>query len=258
MPYAQAVGPQANNYDTQPNPFQNFGNPASFTAAATTQASDYDTIMKNYQNVIGDAKNNPLTAQTPGFTQSQDVTNSLADLSNLATTGGYTPQNIQDIRARDVSPTRSIYANAQQNVDRSRALGGGYSPNANATQASMARDESSQISDINTNANAGIAQNVASNELAASGAYGSEASGINAQRTGVDQANANRNLEAQIFGKNQVTGAISGEANLYGTTPALTSTFGNQVVQAGQMGQGQQNINNQTQRNLFGYGGGGY
>ncbi len=235
-----------------PQPFQSYGDPNSFTAGAQKQASDYDTIMQNYTDVINGAKNNPMTAQEPGFTQSQDVTNSLADLSNLATTGGYSEQNKADIRARDISPTRSIYANAQQNVDRSRALGGGYSPNANATQASMARDESSQISDINTNANAGIAQNVAANELAASGAYGSESSGINAQRTGVDQANANRNLEAQIFGKNQITGAIQGQANLYGTTPALTNTFGNQVANAANIGQNQQNINNQTQRNIFG------
>ena len=236
-----------------PKPFQSFGDPASFTSAATTQASDYDTIMQNYNDVISGAKGNPLTAQAPKFTQSQDVTNSLSDLSNLATTGGYSEQNKADIRARDISPTRSIYANAQQNVDRARALGGGYSPNANATQLAMARDESSQISDINTNANAGIAQNVAANELAASGAYGSEASGINAQRTSVDQANANRNLEAQTFNQNQITGAIQGKANLYGTTPALTSTFGSQVMQAAGSGQNQQNIDNTQRRALFGY-----
>ncbi len=41
--------------------------------------------------------------------------------------------------------------------------------------------------------------------------------------------------------------------SLYGTTPALTSTFGNQVVQAGQLGQGQQNLNDQKQRDLYGF-----
>ena len=35
----------------------------------------------------------------------------------------------------------------------------------------MARDESNQVSGIDTAANAGIAQNVAANEIAASGTY---------------------------------------------------------------------------------------
>src|ERR1700681_1160881 len=103
--------------------FQNFGDPASFTAGAQQQASDYDTIMNNYANVISGNTNNPITSTnvtptTSPYTQSADVTRSLSDLSGLADTGGYSAQDKQDIRARDISPTRSIYANAQQNVDR--------------------------------------------------------------------------------------------------------------------------------------------
>jgi hypothetical protein len=40
---------------------------------------------------------------------------------------------------------------------------------------------------------------------------------------------------------------------LYGTTPALTNTFGNQVVQAGQLGQGQQQLNQQNQNGLLNF-----
>jgi len=351
MPFS-AMGrmPFANTNTTASGPISTFGDPLNFNAAANTQASDYDTIMANYNNIIKANQNNPITstnvtpqtsaapanvtaqtvtpqtinaqnvtAQKSGYQQSGDVTQSLADLSNLARTGGYTAQGIADIRARDISPTRSIYANAQQNVDRARALGGGYSPNANATQAQMARDESSQISDIGVNANAGIAQNVAANELAASGAYGSAAGAANAQQaqagefdanavnqagefnaanaltastgnaanaltasadnaanalaasTGnanrdtqnnqfnannantANTANADRSLLAQFNNRNSTIGAIQGQANLYGTTPALTNTFGNQVMQAQSSGQNQQNIDNAQRRALFGY-----
>ncbi len=261
------------------SPTSSFGSPNTFTAAANQQAGDYDTIMKGYSDLATSFAKNPLSAgtvtpQLAPYTQSADVTNSLAGLSDLATTGGYTPQGIADIRARDISPTRSIYANAQQNVERAKALGGGYSPNYNAVQAKMARDESTQIGDINTNANAGIAQNVAANRLSAAPAYAGASAGANQAETQAGQFNANttntvntgnadRNLAAQFQNRGNILGTLQGQTSLYGTTPALTNTFGNQVVQATQAGQGQQNINQnqqqideQKQRDIFGMAGG--
>ena len=323
-------------------PTSQFGNPATFTAAANTQASDYDRIMAQYADLAKNFKDNPLSsspitsspiapsssvapnsaasnpvaysptmAQTTPYAQSSDVTKSLSDLSNLADTGGYSEADKADIRARDVSPTRSIYANAQQSMERSKALSGGYSPNFNATTASMTRAEADQIGAINTNANAGIAQNVASNRLAAAPAYAGAAGSANAAKAAADQKNtdiinqinadnatrqtqtgefntsaenqineANAARQAQVnegnanratsvsesnatrqaqvdefnrqmalgvseFNSSHASGAIQGQASLYGTTPALANTFGNQVVQAGQLGQSQQNINNQ-------------
>ena len=65
--------------------------------------------MKNYGNLVSSATNNPITPTpvsptniaptTTPYTQSSDVTGSLADLSNLATTGGYTAQGKADILA---------------------------------------------------------------------------------------------------------------------------------------------------------------
>lgn len=239
-----------------------FGNPATFTDAANTQASDYDNIMKEYTDFIAHLNNNsstPIAPQLSNYSQSPDVTNSLSTLSNLATTGGYSDADIANLRARGISPTRSIYANAQQNVERQRALQGGYSPNFNAVQAQMARDESNQIADINTNVNAGIAQNVVANELAAAPSYASASATANAAQTQADQANAAivnqiNEMNAQLaLAHNQLgLGAIQGQASLYGTTPALTNLFGNQVVQAGQLGQSQQALNNQTLGTLGG------
>ena len=188
-----------------------FGNPSTFTAAANTQASDYDKIMAQYADLANRSINNPLTTtpvsapqisaptpiaptpvapQTAQYNQSSDVTGSLSNLSNLATTGGYSDEDIANIRERDISPIRSIYANAQQNAERQRALAGGYSPNFNAVQAQMARDEANKIGDVTTSANAGIAQNVATNKLSAAPAYSSASATANAAQTQADQANA--------------------------------------------------------------------
>jgi hypothetical protein len=318
-------------------PFTSFGDPSTFTSAATTQASDYDKIMQQYADLAKSYSTSPITAgtvspssvSTPGgvspssvsyssvapqtakYEQSGDVTSSLGKLSDLATTGGYSEADKSDIRARDISPIRSIYANAQQNAERSKALGGGYSPNFGAVTAQMSRDEANKIGDVTTSANAGIAQNVASNRIAAAAPYASASASANAAKTASDQhnadiinqinemnsqgalsasstnasnslnagefntsteaaiaeANANRAtttgefnvqaaLDAAKTNRSGALGAIEGQRSLYGTTPALTNTFGNQVMQAGQLGQGQQNINLNKQRSIFGMAGG--
>lgn len=318
------------------DPTAMFGNPASFSAAAKTQAGDYDSIMKQYQDLAKNLYNNPMnsrdvnptdvqspgsispssvrfdptTAQTSQYEQSGDVTKSLSDLSDLATTGGYSDANIADIRARDISPIRSIYANAKQDTERAKSLGGGYSPNFNAVSASMARDEANKIGDVTTAANAGIAQNVAANKLSAAPAYASASATANAAKTAADQrnadiinqineanaqrstqvgefnssnaldaskfnastaaaineananrrlsastGNADRSLDAQKFSRNNILGAIQGQSSLYGTTPALTKTFGDQVIQAGNLGQGQQQIDQQRRRDMLGFAG---
>lgn len=334
----------------QKKPTSLFGNPATFTAAANTQAGDYDRIMQSYADLLNKNSTSPyvapkvnptqvnsaatvaappnitpqlmnapsnITPQTASYTQSGDVTGSLANLSDLATTGGYSDTDIANIRARGISPIRSIYANAQRNIERQRSLQGGYSPNFSALQAKMARDEASQIGDVTTNVNAGIAQNVASNKLAATPAYASASAAANAAKTAADQrnadiinqinqynsqqglqvgqfntgvinatnegnagrmmttnmtnadiinqineanaaramsangANAGYDLQTQQLNKNASLAPIQGMASLYGTTPALTSLFGNQVGQAAGIAQNQQQINQQKQRDAM-------
>ena len=259
------------------SPLSSFGDPASFTAAATTQASDYDKIMKGYADYLNGLKTNPLTAGTVGFkpitattapySQSPDVTKSLSDLSELSTTGGFTPQGIQDIRERAISPIRSLYATQEQELERNRALMGGYSPNFAAASAKMARDLSTQIGDITTNANAQIAQDVARNRISASGTYGSAAGSANQTKTAADLANANivnqinqanaqmglqadttnaeLGLRTGLFNRQGTLGALQGMQSLYGTTPALTSLFGNQVMGAANLNQNQQSLTQQ-------------
>lgn len=295
------------------DPLSSFGNPASFTAAARTQGNDYDAIMKSYRDFLntnnaGSLSPTNITPQnvslpneviprevTPTlspYSQSEDVTKSLADLSDLATTGGLSEGDIANIRARDISPIRSIYANAQRNVERQRALQGGNSPNFNAVQSKMAREESDIIGNKTTDVNAGIAEMVQRGKLSAAPAYASassseaarkaESNRINAEivnqineanagrferaNTGninraldVNTGNVTRNYESQVANTNRALqeslarrqaslSALEGMKSLYGTTPALTSLFGNQVSQAANISQNQQQINQQRRR----------
>ncbi len=95
----------------------------------------------------------------------------------FADTGGYSPEDISNMRSRAISPTRAVYANAQRNVDRQRALQGGYSPGYGALQGRMAREQSQGLSDANTNVEAQLAQMKQQGRLAGIGgmnqAYGS-------------------------------------------------------------------------------------
>lgn len=105
---------------------------------------------------------------TPQPIQSGGYTNPLREsgYEEFARTGGFSPTDLANIRARAVSPVRAVYANAMQNVNRQRALQGGYSPGYNIMQGRLARQQSSGISDAATNAEAGIAEMVQKGRLA--------------------------------------------------------------------------------------------
>lgn len=259
------------------NPSMMFGSPSTYSAAATTQSSDYDKIMAQYDDLIkGSSGNrspisfNPISARTTSYNPSSESSSAIGNLSSLAGNGGITGSEEADIRARDISPIRSIYANAQRNLDRNRVLSGGYSPNYNATSAKMAREASEQIGQITTNANANIAQSRQQGRLAIAPSFANFSNqqdqekltaeqANNAAQQRADELNAQLGLQTQTANRNfdqtqqgNILSAIEGKRGLYGTTPALTSTFGSQVAQAGNLAQNQEQINNTIKRDIWG------
>lgn len=110
-----------------------------------------------------------------------------AGFAEFARTGGFSPTDLANIRARAVSPVRAVYANAMQNVNRQRALQGGYSPGYNVMQGRLARQQSSGISDAATNAEAGIAEMVQKGKLAGLQGLSSTAGGAPADNTPVPE-----------------------------------------------------------------------
>jgi len=270
-----------------------------YNSGVQQNAEDYGGIMQGYKNLAASAGTNAnlsgykptmmqtggtqFTPQTSPYKQSADLTSAIGNLRGLSETGGYTPEGIADIRARGISPIRSIYAGANRDIDRNRALKGGFSPGYNAAKLKMAREMSDQIGNQVTNVNAGIAQNVAQNRLQAAPQLtnvtggqsdlanqmgqnnaqmmnqGNLANIANTMQTGQFNANAANqagqfNAQQRLQPQQTQLAALQGQASLYGTTPALSQLFGNQAMQHAQT---QNQINqqgNQLNANLAGEG----
>lgn len=156
---------------------------------------------------------------------------------NFADTGGYSPQNIQDIRARSIAPIRSIYASAMDNVNRNKALAGGYSPNAPAALAKMAREQSYALSDQTTNAEAGLADAIRQGKLA----------GLSGM-TGIDTSLLGADLQKLGLGNQALQGATS----LYGTQPGMAGLFGKLMMDSSGQTLDVEGLNNDIMKAILG------
>lgn len=222
-PFQQPAAPQAASPLT--NSYKLYG------TATNQQTQDYSNIMGKFN----DFYSKMADPNKQAYQQSQDSKQSLSNLNDLTSSGGYSSGDINALRERGISPIRSIYASANRDVDRQRSLQGGFSPNYAATKAKMAREQSNQIADQMNDVNAGIAEKVAGNKMQAGGMYGSTAQAENATR------NQYNNQNDQMQGD-----ALRGMTSLYGTTPAMSQLFGSQALQ----GAGLQNdINQGNNRN---------
>jgi hypothetical protein len=207
------------------------GTPQTTTAGAyqtqlDTAPKNYSDISNQIQNQIGQSVfNNPNVSNAIST-----LTGAVGQAQDFSQTGGFSPQDVSDLRARAISPIRSIYMNAQNDINRQRNLQGGYSPNYTAATAQMARDLSSTISDQTTNANAQLAQMVQQGKLAGLGQL-LAGSGNLASTTG---SLASGDLSRALQGTGQLT-------SLFGTSPGMLSTLGNQTLQA-------QSLADQSQR----------
>lgn len=119
-----------------------------------------------------------------------DYGNIMGEYDNFSKTGGYSPLDISNIRSRALSPIRSLYSSANRDVDRQRTLQGGYSPGFGTLKARMAREMNQGMSDAAGDAEAQIAQMINSGKR---------------------------------FG-------TQGKQSLFGTSPGMASTFGNQLL----------------------------
>src|SRR5712691_8155980 len=168
-----------------------------FNVTADQSGQDYSGMMGNYGDLLNQARSS-FGPQMAGY-------------ANFAQTGGFSPQDVQDIRARAIAPTRAVYQNAQSNIDRQRALQG-YSPNYTAATAHLTRGLADATSDANVNANASIAQLIQQGKLSGLG-------GMNATDL------------ARLGAQSQ---ALGGATNLFGQAPGMTSMYGQQLGQANQ------------------------
>lgn len=237
---------------------------AAFPRAIEQQAGDYDRIMRGYEGEL--ARGNPeygglmqryqqlLQGMQGGpaqhtYGETGQFNEAFGSARDLARTGGISDTEEASMRARGVSPIRAAYQNAARNMERQARLGGGRSANFNAAAARMAREQGESMAGALTNVNAGIAEQRQRGRIAGTGNMTTMGEGSSGRMNQVGMFNANARNEhgqtmAQILASmGQLSSgeagrrgeALRGMTSLYGTTPALVSTFGNQVQNAQQM-----------------------
>lgn len=229
----------------------------------------YDSLQKRAitgQNPVTFNPVNPIArnpTQGSQYSRSDDFGRLVENLQNFSSTGGYSDSDIGNIRERAVSPLRAVYANAQRNMERQKVLQGGYMPNMGAVTSKMAREQGELQSNANIGINAEVARMVQSGKLSGMNALSPLVNQENSLSNQINQRNVDAqrevdlsnveeernvrnlntqgNMRAQEFNANQNqqdTGmelnALQGKQSLYGTTPALTNMFGNQVLQNNQ------------------------
>lgn len=193
----------------------------------------YNQLKEGYSNFASGAMGGYGGAQIGLDPTYQGYLNrGLAGYENFANTGGLSAQDQQDLRDRAIAPTRAIYANAQDNIRRQKALQGGYAPNAIAAQAKVNRDLSSAVGDANVNANASIAQMIQQGKLAGLGGMQQGAFGGLDRALEVARANQASSNAAAGSGRANMLAGLSGLSNLYSATPGLANLYGGQTLQS--------------------------
>jgi hypothetical protein len=224
------------------NPAQDVVQQAKEQIPATTTPSANENTMGGLAGDVGGVYRNAVAGDQKNYgdimggynTFKNNITGSPLGQANqafgeFAKTGGFSPQDIQDMRARGVSPIRAAYGNTMQNLDRARALGGGgaNAPNYIAAVSRAQRELPQQLSDATQGVNANLAQQIQQGKLAGMGGMASTGQAMGAEELG----------------------ALSGQNSLYGTTPGQSNAFANQML-----GFNQARLGEQGQRQGYGLG----
>lgn len=221
---------------------QNFMN--NYNRSVEQDTADRANIMGGFQNYMKNAKFSfkPVTAERPaelgeayGY-----LREAMPGYREFASTGGYSPQDIQELRARSTNPVRAAYGNTMMELNRARSLGGnGGATNYIAAASRAQRDLPQQLADAQTNINAQLADQIRQGRLAGlSGieSVGGKIGGLSSDEAGrqlqAALANQGADLQTQQMANAAQQFGLSGQAGLYGTTPGMSSMFGNQALSA--------------------------
>jgi hypothetical protein len=269
----QQLGYQQGRFQQQKGPV---ANAIAYNYGRATEANygDYTDVMNRYRQLYGAAAEGygggggggggdygaggGVVTRTPFLMNYNDPFNSYAGYQEFSKTGGYSPADIANMRARGVSPVRASYANAQRELSRQRALQGGYAPNAIATLAKMSRERGQSMADAIQNVEAGLAEARNKGRLSGlGGMFGVEKERLAAdlkiqefnalmqERTAAANAAAaaagaarssSARAAADAASRSDQFKALGGMTQMYGTTPGLSNMFGNQLLQATGMG----------------------
>jgi hypothetical protein len=240
----------------------------NYNNAVTQNTQDYGNIMGAYQQFregLGGPSQfsyQKVSAQRPkelgkayGY-----LDEAMPGYRDFASTGGYSPTDIQELRARGISPIRAAYGNTMMELDRARSLGGGGgAPNYIAAASRAQRDLPGQMADAMTTVNAGLADSIRQGKMfglqgitGTGSAMGNLSSAEAGRMLQAAMANQGADLQAQQMGEQSLQNlrqmqlaGIGGQASLYGTTPGMSNMFGNQALNAWQQRAGMEQARNQ-------------
>lgn len=245
----QYVDPQFENSPTIQNP------------STSGLDNQYAQLMAQLQGKMSQpgVQFNPFTPEKQQYSQSSELTNAIEMIRSLAESGGYSEGDKADLRARGVSPIRSVYSNAMQDLDRTRALQGGYSPNHTAATAKLTRELADRIAGQTTNVNADIADKVAQGKMQMAPQLGNITSHVNDLINSISGSNVNASNEAGMFNttgqfnadvtnqsnQNQLMGMIQ---QLFGTGADIQGRNADRAVNIA--GLNQQSVNSRNQNAL--------
>jgi hypothetical protein len=218
---------------------------SNYTGAVEQNKADYGNIMGGY-NAFRTGLNTPgehanIKAGRPAELGESFgyLREAMPGYRDFAKTGGYSPTDVQELRARGTAPIRAAYGSAMRGLDRSRALGGaGGSPNYIAALSKANREQPGALADATTNVNAGLADSIRQGKQFGLGGI----TQTGATMGGLASDDASRQLQASMSNQNyelQNRGmqlqALQGQTGLYGTTPGLSNMFGDQALQGNQL-----------------------
>src|SRR6266516_2248597 len=198
----------AGAYTSEPTPLEREFTPQSqgmynaYQTGLGRNMQDYGNVMGGYQQFQqGLGRPTKFNYQNVNAPRPGELNESYSALrgalpgyQEFSQTGGYSPTDIQELRARGVSPIRSAYGNTMMELDRSRALGGGYSPGYTAALSRAQTELPCQMADAMTGVNAKLAEDVRTGRLA--GLQGM--TGIGGEMGQLSSAEAGRQLQAGL------------------------------------------------------------
>lgn len=239
----------------------------------TAQNDDYTSLKSGYDDLLNRIKTGPsnaeqftplaaITRQAPQsfqYQRSSDLDTDIGKLNDFADTGGFSEGDLGNIRARAVAPLRAAYATAERELSRRKSLQGGYSPNAGAVTAKLAREQGELGANASTNVEAEIAKLVQSGKLSAlsqlspllanennlinqigqnNNNYENYVDDENTQdERSVRDTNSQLKMRANEINNNNRQNSyetelstLNNKRQLVNTTPAMSSTFSQQVL----------------------------
>lgn len=250
--YDSAVNQNASDYDHIMQGYRALENNPGGNSDGFGSGMDSNTFTKLNPNLVG---------YLPDYSYNRggDLGKTIGNLQETSKTGGFSDNDLYSLRERGISPIRAAYANAERNLSRQRSLSGGNMSNYGAVAAKMAREQAGQMGEAANRTNASIAEMVNAGKqhansllaplLERENALKNETLNKNvsakadvdarnaAEKSRVDAANAEiermmaefANRKADSNSQTRLN-ALQGQSSLYGTTPALTNTFGSQVL----------------------------